>query len=134
MSRPPAMPDFRQMFPMDQGEAKPHIFPMKEAQHEMLRHAVERSQISGRDFQRGDAVHFGPGLGQFTADTKARMVFIFWRWLDLDTTDDKRRLIEGLGDALIAMPNVDCLIAFYSGENAVRFHIASSCLLLPGDE
>lgn len=124
---------FAQMFGQQEEDSAPS-FPMKEAQREMLRHAVERSQRDFPVFSRGDAVHFGGGFGPFTPACKEGCVFIFWRYLDTDSAEDILRIKNSTPSELATFPTLDCLISMFDGQGAVSFNIASSCLLLLGEE
>ena len=131
--RPPSPAAFLQMFGQ-QEEAETPSFPMKEAQREMLAIAVDRSRLPHQTFVCGDAVRYGPGFGPFTPESKAGLVFIFWRYLDPDDPLDQRRITDASEPFVNSLPDIDCLIAHYDGRGPVEFAPACSYFLLPGDE
>ena len=119
-----------QMF-SEQEEAKPS-FPMKDAQRDMLRQVIDLSDRENLTFKKGDPVHYLSGVGPMKADAKAGMVFVFWRYLNPENAVDGLFLEGASSTVLCTLPDIDCLIAFFTGRE-VRFDIACSRLLLPGD-
>jgi hypothetical protein len=134
MPRRTALPASLMQMLSDQTEDEPS-FPMKEAQADMLRQVVERvrSKVARPSLKLGDPVHYGPGIGPMKSNAKEALVFIFWRYLNLDTTEDDRRIAMATESDIYTFPTIDCLIAWFSGQE-VQFHLSCSQLLLPGDE
>jgi hypothetical protein len=110
----------------------PLSFPMQDAQRDMLRQAVDLSNREAASFKKGDAVHYLGGFGPMKREAKAGLVFVFWGYLDPENIADLRRIEEATPVEVSTLPDIDCLIAYFAGQE-VRFDIACSGLLVPGD-
>lgn len=110
-------------------ESEFHSFPMLEAQREKLDELVRISRLDRR-FERGDEVHVVAGQGPFKREAVTGVAMLFWRYLTGSSEDDDRR--SKVNDAeLSSLPDLDCLLAYYDGEN-VKFQIYCSYMLQPG--
>lgn len=118
---------------LEEGTAQRPAFPMKETQHDMLRAVVEQSQTHLPPFKRGDPVHYFSRTGALKSDIADGLVWVFWRYLDEATPEDRMRLDHASDIDRLTLPNLDCLVACFTGET-FRFDLCSSRVLIPGDK
>lgn len=111
-------------------EEKLRAFPMKEAQREMLT-AVLKHAVTPREFRPGDLVHYAGGWGPFNKRARSGLEHMFFRYLDMSSHEDQKRIADADDIEFQTLPTIDCLIFGYDGEG-VRFNLSCSALLSPG--
>lgn len=130
MGKPPMPSMLARMLEAQHGTQQ--SFPVKEAQRDMLRQALDLSNREGLTFNKGDPVHYLNGMGPLTTKAKAGMIFAFWRYLDPENYCDHLKVQEAGEESRETLPDIDCLIAYFNGQ-AIMFVVSCSWLLLPGD-
>lgn len=107
-------------------------FPTKEAQRDALRQVIELSNREGLRFKKGDPVHYLGGMGPMTKVAKEGLSFVFWRYLDPENVCDLRQIKKANPIERATLPDIDCLIASFAGQE-VHFDLSCSWLLVPGE-
>lgn len=132
---PRNMPHITELMRLMDGAEEPRTptFPMKEAQRDMLRQAVELSEKRFPAFNRGDRVHYMSGTGALRSDIADGLVWVFWRYLEDDCPEDQSRIANATNMDRLTLPSFDCLVACFTGET-FRFDICCSQILIPGDK
>lgn len=103
--------------------APKRVYPVREAQLAHLADAFANTHKS-RPFTPGDRVHYLAGTGSLKEELKAAVILMFWRDLDFSDAEDRHRL-DNADEAEIGLnPHLDCLLAFFDGE---QLHFTMGC-------
>lgn len=129
------MPHITELMRLMSGEdqSEKPTFPVKEAQRDMLRQAVELSEMCLDPFKRGDRVHYLSGTGALKSEIADGLVWVFWRYLEDECPEDQSRIANATNMDRLTVPSFDCLVACFTGET-FRFDICCSQILIPGDK
>lgn len=128
---PPGLAQAMGGFMMEDEEEALPVFPMREAQREMLAELVLATSTARR-FKKGDPVHYRGPVGPQKQEVIDALVMVFWRYLVADDGEDQVRVDQAHESVLMTLPYVDCLVAYYDGQK-VKFHLSCSAMLTEED-
>lgn len=111
-----------------QDDAQRHpVYPIEEAQIEELK-LILREHAERETFEHGDRVEYKHARGPLRDVARAKLVLVFWRYLDLKDETDQRRLDDTSEGERAVASNLDCLIG-YLREGRFAFDVADSSAL-----
>ncbi len=105
-------------------------FPTREAQHAELLSLLAATGKPKGTFKRGMFVSYINNSGPLTPQARDGLALMFWRCLDMQKPADRKRIENTEEAELGQLPDVDCLLLMYDGNN-FRFDVSSTELLRP---